>query len=272
MKPAISQVCTLESPFQSDIEDYAAGHCGFVEIWLTKLEQYLERHSVDVARRLFEQHAIRPIAASFQGGLLISQGESRRAAWELFERRLALCQQLEIPVLVVAGDLVGPLQPTDLERARVSLTAAADKAAAARVRLALEFQAGATFGNNLQTAAALVDQIGHHALGLCLDAFHYYVGPSKPEDLELLTPANLFHVQLCDLLEIPRELASDSDRILPGDGDIRLAPILEHLRRIGYDQGVAVELMNPQLWMVPARQFGEIAITALRKLLGVNAT
>jgi hypothetical protein len=27
-------------------------------------------------------------------------------------------------------------------------------------------------------------------------------------------------------------------------------------------------LMNPQLWQVPPRQFGEIALTALRKLLG----
>jgi hypothetical protein len=26
--------------------------------------------------------------------------------------------------------------------------------------------------------------------------------------------------------------------------------------------------MNPQLWGVPPRQFGEIAITALRRLLG----
>jgi hypothetical protein len=29
--------------------------------------------------------------------------------------------------------------------------------------------------------------------------------------------------------------------------------------------------MNPQLWQVPPRQFGEIALTALRKLLGQAA-
>jgi hypothetical protein len=29
--------------------------------------------------------------------------------------------------------------------------------------------------------------------------------------------------------------------------------------------------MNPQLWGVPPRQFGEIAITALRKVLGQSA-
>jgi hypothetical protein len=35
---------------------------------------------------------------------------------------------------------------------------------------------------------------------------------------------------------------------------------------------VAIELHNPALWRVPPRQFGEIAITSLRKLLGVAGT
>ena len=44
--------------------------------------------------------------------------------------------------------------------------------------------------------------------------------------------------------------------------------LVRRLGEIGYAGAVAVELMNPQLWGVPPRQFGEIAITALRKLLG----
>jgi len=103
---------------------------------------------------------------------------------------------------------------------------------------------------------------------LCLDAFHYYTGPSQPEDLGCLTADNLFHVQLCDLADRPRELASDADRILPGEGDIPLEPILQRLRAIEYPGAVSVELMNPQFWQVPPRQFGEIALTALRRVLG----
>ena len=40
--------------------------------------------------------------------------------------------------------------------------------------------------------------------------FHYYVGPSKPDDLGLLRRENLFHVQLCDVADVPRELAADA--------------------------------------------------------------
>ena len=48
-------------------------------------------------------------------------------------------------------------------------------------------------------------------LGVNLDVFHYYTGPSKFEDLAQLTPANLAFVQVCDVLEVPRELATDAD-------------------------------------------------------------
>jgi sugar phosphate isomerase/epimerase len=181
---------------------------------------------------------------------------------------LELCRQLPIGVLVVACDVTGPFGPQDIDRVRVSLAQLAQHAERSGVRVALEPQARAYLGNNLQTAAALMEEAGSPWLGLCFDAFHYYVGPSKPEDLGLLTRDNLFHVQLCDLAEVPREFASDSDRILPGDGDIPLAPVIEHLRRIGYDRYVSIELMNPQIWRIPALQFGEIGMTALRKMLG----
>ncbi|HWB00614.1 MAG TPA: sugar phosphate isomerase/epimerase [Pirellulales bacterium] len=269
MIPALSQVCSLNAPLDEDIADYAAGACGAIELWLGKLETYLERHSLDDVRRLADEHRIALPAAAYQGGLLVSQGESRREHWSHFARRLAICRDLGVGTLVVACDLMGPLAQQDLERTQVSLGQAAQLAGEHGVRLALEFQAAASFGNNLQTAAALVAECGSPQLGLCLDAFHYYTGPSKPEDLEYLTVDNLFHVQLCDLAGVARELAADSDRVLPGDGDIFLGPIVDRLRSIDYRGAVSIELMNPQLWAISPRQFGEIAMTALRNVLGL---
>jgi 4-hydroxyphenylpyruvate dioxygenase len=268
MIPTLSQVCSLNSQFEKDIEDYAAGACHSIEIWLGKLESYLESHSVDDVRRLLELHGVNAPVASFQGGLLTSQGDARREHWAHFARRLDLCKQLGIGTLVVAADIAGPLAQEALDRVSVSLQQAAVQAGQQGIRLALEFQAQAALANNLQTAAALVAECGSPHLGLCFDVFHYYMGPSKLEDLGYLSPANLFHVQLSDTSGVARELAADSDRILPGDGDFQLAPIVDILKQIGYTGAVSVELMNPQIWQIPARQFGEIAMTALRKLLG----
>jgi len=268
MKPAISQVCSLNSPFELDIEEYAAGACRAIELWLGKLEGYLERHSPDDVRRLLDENEMAAPVASYQGGLLTSQGDARREHWDHFGRRLQLLRGLGVGTLVVAADATGPLTQQDLDRVQLSLSQASVRAGEQGIRLALEFQAPATFGNNLQTAAALVAETGSHHLGLCLDVFHYYLGPSKPEDLGYLTRENLFHVQLCDLAGTPRELAADGDRILPGDGDIPLAPVLSALRAIDYAEYVSLELMNPQIWQVPARQLGEVGMTALRSVLG----
>ena len=155
-----------------------------------------------------------------------------------------------------------------MERVHVSLTDAARQAGECGVRVALEFQANATIANNLPSCAAIVEAVGSPHLGICLDLFHFYTGPSMTEDLAFLTPENLFHVQLCDLADVPRELASDSDRILPGDGDIPIEPLVQYLQSIDYQGYVSIELMNPQIWQIPARSFGEIAATALRKVLG----
>jgi len=269
MIPTLSQVCTLGASLETDVADFAAAHCSAVELWWGKVEGYLQSHSPDDLRGLLAEHSMSAPVASYQGGLLTSQGDARREHWDLFARHLDLAKRIGVETLVLAGDVEGPLEQTDLDRLHVSLREAAGRAGDAGLRVALEFQARATLPNNLETAAALVAECNSPHLGICLDLFHYYTGPSKAEDLGHLSAVNLFHVQFCDLAGTVRELATDADRVLPGDGDFQLQPIVERLREIGYAGSVSVELMNPQIWQIPPRQFGEVAITALRKVLGL---
>jgi len=268
MRPAIATVCSLEAPLGTVLDDYAAGHVDAVDLWLGHVDAFVEEAGAAVLRDRLASAGIAPVAASFQGGLLTSQGEARREHWRHFEERLGLCRDLGVPVLVIAGDAFGPLGEQDLGRLSASLVEAAQRAANTGVRLALEFDARASFPNNLQSAVALVEQVGSPSLGLCLDWFHFTVGPSKPLDLWLLSKDNLAHVQLSDVADVPREMAADADRILPGEGASPPDELVARLREIGYSGAVAVELHNPALWRVPPRQFGEVAMTALRKALG----
>ena len=102
---------------------------------------------------------------------------------------------------------------------------------------------------------------------MCLDVFHYYKGPIKPEDLERLTATNLAHVQVCDVAGVPREMMTDSDRVLPGEGDFRLDPVVARLREIGYAGYVSLELNNPVLWQLAPAQVADAATKSLRRLL-----
>lgn len=266
--PALGTVCSLDADLRTILEDYAAGQCRAVDVWLGHVERFLEQSEPEALRDLLAASGIRVVAASFQGGLLSASGDAGREHEALFGHRLDLCRGLGIPVLVLAGDAFGPLAPADLARMHANLVAAARRAGDAGVRLALEFDARASFPDNLQSALALVEQVGHPALGVCLDWHHFSVGRSKESDLALLSTANLFHVQVSDVADVPREMASDADRILPGEGASSPRPLLERLAAIGYSGAVSVELLNPALWRVPPRQFGEVTLTALRRLLG----
>jgi 4-hydroxyphenylpyruvate dioxygenase len=194
MQPALSTVCTLASPLENDLAHYAAGQCDAVELWLTKVETYLQKNSADDFLELLAEHKIAAPVAAYQGGLLDSQGDRRAETWRHFRKRLELCSQLGVGLLVVAADVAPPLEQEDLDRVRVSLRQAAEAAQDCGVRLALEPQAGSAICNNLQTALAMVEETASPALGICLDAFHFAVGPSKTEDLALLSCENLAHV------------------------------------------------------------------------------
>jgi 2-keto-myo-inositol isomerase len=268
MQPCLSAVTTLPSSFADDVANFADAGCRAMEVWLPKLETHLEKNNVAATRQLLKDRETQLPVAAYQGGLLLSQGEERRAHFDHFRRRLDLCQQFQIPTLLVAADYAAQADATAFERAAVSLAQAAQWAAGCNVRLALEFRSKNSFCASLDTALALIHQAGEPNVGVNFDVFHYYTGPSKFEDLTFLTAERLFHVQLCDLAGVPRELATDSDRILPGDGDFQLEPILDQLRRIGYNGWVALELMNPTLWQANPQQVAEIAITSLRKVLG----
>ena len=272
MKPCISQATNLSTPFEADLASAARGGFRAVELWLTKLETYLESHSVADARALLDGHSLEPAAASAQGGLLLSSGAERLEHFDQYRRRLDLLQALGVPILIVVADFRRQLAAEDYGRAAAALAEAAEVARAAGVRLALEFQKTATFCASLDTTLALIAQSGAAGVGVCLDLFHYYTGPSKFEDLAYLNRDNLAWVQVCDLGGTPRELAGDSDRVFPGDGDFLIDPILDHLVQIGYDGHVSLELLNPNLWRIPADRVSDLGYQSVVRILGDRAS
>ena len=154
MKPCISQATTLKNSFEGDLDAYRGGGWTAVELWLTKLETYLESHSPGEALGLLQSAGLAPVAASAQGGLLLSQGGEREVHWGHFRRRLALLQELGVPTLIVTPDYVRQPGLEDYSRAAGGLGEAADLASTFGVRIALEFQKSSLLCSCLETALA----------------------------------------------------------------------------------------------------------------------
>lgn len=267
MTPCWSQATTLPTGFGEDLAAAYDAGWNAVEVWLTKLEDHLERTRLSSLKEELASRGVSLVAGAYQGGLLLPTGAARQAHGDHFRRRLELCEALGIRTLIVVPDAVGSADASSLSRAVEALAEAALWAEGFGVHLALEFQAQHPFCASLPTALAIVQAAGRENLGVCLDAFHFHKGPSKTEDLASLTRPHLAHVQLCDVAGLPREIMTDSDRVFPGEGDFNLAPLLERLRTIGYDGYVSLELFNPQLWQGRPAQVAELGRQALEALL-----
>jgi 4-hydroxyphenylpyruvate dioxygenase len=259
MRLGLAQICTLPATMADDLIAVQAAGSTILEAWLTKLEQSI---APDLAKDLADRGLSIPVAAG-QGGILPGAEHHH----DHFRRRLDLCQRLGIGTIVVAPDALPKATIADLARVAGSLARAGEWAAAFGVNVAVEFQSGNPLLSTLETAALLVEQVGMPNVGICLDAFHYSIGPSKPADLNLLSADNLFHVQLCDVAGVPREYAKDADRVFPGEGDFDLRPIMTRLNDIGYDRTVTLEVMNPVLWKRKPSQVMELGFAALKRTL-----
>src|SRR5438552_1423579 len=136
MKPCVSEATTMPATFAEDVAACAQAGCPALEVWLTKLEQHLESHTAAATRDLVADKGVTLAAAAYQGGLLLSQGEQRKAHFDHYRRRLDLCQFFGIPTLLLAPDFAEQVDETSLARAVASLREAARWAQASGVRLA----------------------------------------------------------------------------------------------------------------------------------------
>src|SRR6266568_6061738 len=104
MKPCIGEATTMAASFAEDVQAFSTAGFRAMEVWLTKLETHLEKHSLADTRKLLEDQQMHLAAASYQGGLLLSQGEQRKAHYDHYRRRLELCEAFGIRTLLVVAD------------------------------------------------------------------------------------------------------------------------------------------------------------------------
>lgn len=255
MRACWNQVTAGQQPPADMARDLAAVRAsgwGAIELWLEHWDAVFGGHHNAAARRLLDDSGLAVAGACAQEGLFFARDGEQRRRIEEFARRLERCAALGVPHLVVVpvpGPEVERPCEDDLDRAAANLHSAGDMAQRRGVGLEIEFLRSARLVNNLATALELARRVDHPSVGVLLDTYHLYAGPSKLEDLELLTsyPGRLRFVHVNDVPSArPRELLTDADRVLPGDGNLPLTRVFEAIRRSGYAGDVSLELFNPR--------------------------
>jgi len=141
--------------------------------------------------------------------------------------------------LVTIGSFRGRLARAATDgRAQLAeiLNRAAERAAAAGVRLALEplNRYEADFVNTAEEGLAFVNEVGNAALGLLLDTYHVNIEEASWEApfRRLMQAGKLWHVHL-----------GDNNRLPPGDGMIDFPSLVRTLRTLGYCGTLSAELL-----------------------------
>ena len=130
-----------------------------------------------------------------------------------------------------------------------SLKELADDAAEHNVTLSLqpmrrEFKDSWTFLNSLDAALALIDEVQHPYVRLAFDAFHLAREPGLHNRLpELISQIGI--VQVSDAVA---GSTAEYGRVLPGEGCLPIAAILNRLIEAGYRGYVDYQLWSEACW------------------------
>ena len=123
---------------------------------------------------------------------------------------------------------------------------------------------------DIGTAWEIVREAGRPNGGLAVDAWHYFRGTPDLSALSGIPGDRVLNVQLSDGPAQPEEdlpHAALHDRLLPGDGALDLASLVEALHRIRATAPIGIEVLSDRLHELAAVDAGRRAGESMRRLL-----
>ena len=247
MYSCINGATTMPYTLEQDLA--AAAKAGFdaVEIWSRKLDAYLRDHDAVDLMALLDGYGLR--AASLCPYGLVGFSDNRKEL-ETIEHAAAVAAEIGCPVLLVCAD--APPEGMGREAAydimAATARAYAERAAAHRVKVAIEPLGRHPFIPGPREALAVIERAGHDNLGLMMDFFHYYKSGVPFENIRAIPTELLLIVHVDDCEDLPPEALTDQHRVYMGDGVLPLKDMLGVLREKGYSGALSVEIFREEYW------------------------
>lgn len=251
MKLGYNGATTMTSPFETDVRIARAVGFDVLEITATKMDKYLQTHTLADARKLLDAaklqtHAINSIEQ------INSRDAATRAQVLARTRELAeWCRALTCPWIIAVP---GPIPPGASwaqirDETMDALRAMNDIAAPRGINLAFEFL-GFPWCSAQTVAQAweIVTALDLPTVGMVIDTCHFFAGGSTIDSIKAVDARKLAVFHINDVEKMPREYIKDTHRLFPGDGVIPLKEIIAAVRSIGYDGVASVEIFRPQYW------------------------
>ena len=246
MTLSMHQYTSAGAGYRKSLEGWAKAGILKVEPSFPALEEYLKTETLASAKRVLNDLGLEVVSGAAGVTGLIEPNPKFAENLEEFRKRCEMFAELGAPLVYSPCATEGKFVEADYSRGAENIRRVADVAGEFKMKVAAEFVRNSGFLACLPTALRLHRAAAHPNFGILFDCYHFWSGPSRFEDLEMIRPGEIIHAHLNDTQDLPRELLDLRTRVIPGDGVAPLAKILRKLVDKGYDGPISVELFLPQ--------------------------
>lgn len=103
--------------------------------------------------------------------------------------------------------------------------------------------------------------------GVLLDSWHWHHAGGTTQDILAAGRDGIIHVQINDSPHQPPEKILDSERLMPGEGVIDLMGFFGALKKIGYQDGVSIEVFGRGLKNMPPEEGAKLGFETARAVM-----
>jgi 2-keto-myo-inositol isomerase len=246
MTLCIHQNTSRGAGYRKSLEGWARAGIKNVEITDVLLDEFLKTEDLAAARRVITDLGVTPVscAAILRDFWLPNPG--RAALLDNWKKRCEQLSSLGVAHVYCPAVTTRKVTPEDYKAAPDLIREAGDAARQNHITAMIEFTRNSTFISTLTTSLKLIREASHPSVRPMIDCYHFWSGPNKFEDLDMLHAGELAHVHFQDVPDMPRELLDNNTRLIPGDGVSPLVRILRKLAEKEYSGALSVELFLPE--------------------------
>ena len=271
MKLALNGATTMRADLPTDLRVAEAAGFEFVEIWASKLRDFLKHKMPADLRDLFSQHNLKPLSINSIEHITFRNPSDYESIKQQCAELSGIAAEIQCPYIVVVPGRIpegGATRAEVIDESVRVLNELCDSAAQHNVSLAFEFlgQTDCTV-QTLDLAHEIVRTADRANLGLVIDSFHFYAGGSKVEMIEALDQRLLAVFHINDAEDRPRDTLNDSHRLFPGLGILPLRALLSAFNRIGYDGVVSIEIFRPEYWDMDPLEVAKMSHESTQRVL-----
>jgi sugar phosphate isomerase/epimerase len=247
MTLSIHQNTSRGAGYRKSLEGWAKAGIRYVELTDALLDEFLKTDTLATAKSILTDLGLTPVSSAAVLQDLWIPGPMHASSLDVWKRRCEQFATIGLQKIYCPSTTNRPVTAEDFKATPGCIREAGDIARQFNLTAMIEFARTSTHLSTLRSTLTVIREAAHSNVRPMLDFFHFWSGMSKFEDLDMIRPGEIAHVHFQDILDTPRELMTNNGRVIPGDGQAPVVPILRKLAEKQYSGPLSVELFLMEL-------------------------